>query len=308
MSRFSELLAEVAREDRAFNDLSASARDGAVSRLCDRITNELSRLREVGVTVSDAWLVSARDAMGLSSPPTPLPSPPPEAVCLGLGQPEHSAIALTQLAWFLDVAERLPLAAPVEVFEPLLSSLARAALERLGARVVSVNDEGKRRAAEAPRRTLFFMPHCGKSLYSNVLWANWGEPLASGRVSIIGNSMALMLDQIEWSGTKAATEVASLVAMAPYTDELRVPLDSTLEHRANIRGALNDTALMTFTRMPPELPRPIEWVWSLDATDSAEMVPQQVTSKAKKMKEEEEEEEEEGEEEDEEEKVRARDV
>jgi hypothetical protein len=47
--------------------------------------------------------------------------------------------------------------------------------------------EGKR---SVQQRTLFFMPHCGRQLYSNVLWANW-SPYQLEKILILGNSFAL---------------------------------------------------------------------------------------------------------------------
>ncbi|KAK3753267.1 hypothetical protein QZH41_015210, partial [Actinostola sp. cb2023] len=36
--------------------------------------------------------------------------------------------------------------------------------------------------------TLFYMPHCSKLLYNNVLWANWGPSLKN--VVIFGNGFS----------------------------------------------------------------------------------------------------------------------
>jgi len=38
-------------------------------------------------------------------------------------------------------------------------------------------------------KTLFFMPHCGKALYNNLLWANWSLDRLP-KVVLIGNSFA----------------------------------------------------------------------------------------------------------------------
>lgn len=54
--------------------------------------------------------------------------------------------------------------------------------ERFGLRVLRENECGRRQAAA---RTVFFMPHCGKSLYENVVASNWGRRL--GDVVIVGN-------------------------------------------------------------------------------------------------------------------------
>lgn len=35
--------------------------------------------------------------------------------------------------------------------------------------------------------TLFYMVHCGKALYNNLLWSNW-SPAALSKLVIIGNS------------------------------------------------------------------------------------------------------------------------
>ena len=43
--------------------------------------------------------------------------------------------------------------------------------------------EGKRKVSE---KTLFYMLHCGKPLYNNLLWANWSEQISN--VVILGNS------------------------------------------------------------------------------------------------------------------------
>jgi hypothetical protein len=58
----------------------------------------------------------------------------------------------------------------------------KAALGLLGWGVMEENDEGKRRV-RGP--TAFFMPHCPMRLYSNLLWANWGDGLKD--LVIIGN-------------------------------------------------------------------------------------------------------------------------
>ncbi|KAJ8042630.1 SRR1-like protein [Holothuria leucospilota] len=50
--------------------------------------------------------------------------------------------------------------------------------------------EGKRHCTQP---TLFFMPHCGKPLYNNLLWANWGHTL--NNLIILGNRFSSFLDR-----------------------------------------------------------------------------------------------------------------
>ncbi|XP_040432472.1 SRR1-like protein [Cygnus olor] len=57
------------------------------------------------------------------------------------------------------------------VFDPSFSELEVAALGELGLRLLPENEEGKHRGPGGP--TLFYMVHCGKALYNNLLWRNW---------------------------------------------------------------------------------------------------------------------------------------
>ncbi|XP_007443813.2 SRR1-like protein [Python bivittatus] len=57
-------------------------------------------------------------------------------------------------------------------------------LSGLGLTVLRRNEEGKR-SIEGP--TLFYMIHCGKALYNNLLWSNWSVEALSQMV-VVGNS------------------------------------------------------------------------------------------------------------------------
>ncbi|NXK48639.1 SRR1L protein, partial [Chauna torquata] len=71
------------------------------------------------------------------------------------------------------------------LFDPAFSELELAALGELGLRLLPENEEGKHRVQDSP--TLFYMVHCGKALYNNLLWRNWSLGALSNIV-IIGNS------------------------------------------------------------------------------------------------------------------------
>jgi hypothetical protein len=64
--------------------------------------------------------------------------------------------------------------------------------------------------------TLFYMPHCGRALINNVLWANWGPDLA--RLLLVGNS----LDSIAAASFVPTTAYPALAAAIPHAVE-RVP-------------------------------------------------------------------------------------
>ena len=90
------------------------------------------------------------------------------------------------------------------IYDPVLSSTEETALEELGftyihhneVHVVAYLHAGSvnltisthqlcRRRAEVPM--LFYMPHCGRAMYNNLLWANWSPQLLA-KMALIGNS------------------------------------------------------------------------------------------------------------------------
>lgn len=131
-----------------------------------------------------------------------------EIVCYGIGpfgkemQPKYQlalAVCLRELLFphIREPAEECndhgkegpygikPVRPKLLVFDPILGGIEKAILAKLGCGVIETNEKGKRccctpsRPDDARptmlhcRPTLFFMPHCPRPLYSNVLWANW---------------------------------------------------------------------------------------------------------------------------------------
>lgn len=68
------------------------------------------------------------------------------------------------------------------VSDPILRPTDKRILKALD---IKVNEENVKGKLICDKNTLLFMPHCPYRLYSNVLWANWGEHL--GNVTILGN-------------------------------------------------------------------------------------------------------------------------
>ena len=85
----------------------------------------------------------------------------------------------------------------MDVYDPVLGEAERAMLRARGCGVPERNEEGRRSvaAAEAEGVTLFFMPHCGRQLYANVLEANWGAQQLA-RLAILGNSFTAYADAL----------------------------------------------------------------------------------------------------------------
>ena len=121
-------------------------------------------------------------------------------VCYGIGQIGNSHIAQHQ---FGLLAEMLSPYQPLKslLYDPVLQEEEQMAITECGCQIVSRNEVGgffiahvlpimyctqlcKFRVEE---KTLFYMPHCGKAMYNNLLWANWSTEHL-GKMAIIGNS------------------------------------------------------------------------------------------------------------------------
>uniref|UniRef100_A0A8C4WDV4 SRR1 domain containing n=2 Tax=Gopherus evgoodei TaxID=1825980 RepID=A0A8C4WDV4_9SAUR len=106
-------------------------------------------------------------------------------VCYGIGSFSSCVISRYQLAFLLLLLEKLQIPkSQCYIFDPLFSELEISVLNHLGVTVVLENEEGKHHIHEF---TIFYMIHCGKALYNNLLWSNWSVDALS-KMIIIGNS------------------------------------------------------------------------------------------------------------------------
>lgn len=111
-------------------------------------------------------------------------------VCYGLGQLSCSRIARYQGALLLILKDHYK--ASTEIYDPVFSTVDAEVLEELGIEVLKTNEEGKRKVEGI---TLFFLPHCGKELYNNLLWANWSASSLPFCV-IVGNSFSSIAQNV----------------------------------------------------------------------------------------------------------------
>ncbi|XP_078237989.1 SRR1-like protein isoform X1 [Pogona vitticeps] len=116
-----------------------------------------------------------------------------QCVCYGLGNFSSCVKARYQLAFLLLLLQELQIPHRCcHIFDPVFSELEIKVLNSLGLTVLLENEEGKR-AVCAP--TLFYMIHCGKALYNNLLWRNWSLE-ALPRMVIVGNSFRGMEERV----------------------------------------------------------------------------------------------------------------
>ncbi|XP_041793694.1 SRR1-like protein isoform X1 [Chelmon rostratus] len=158
-----------------------------------------------------------------------------ECVCYGLGSFSSCVSARYQLAMLLLLldAQQIPLK-DCSVYDPAFCSGERDVLTQLGLTVLTENEEGKRLATKP---TLFYLMHCGKALYNNLLWKNWSTrclPL----VIIIGNSFSGMRDRtIEREFKRDYSYITQAVSVC---EERQLPCPSRLI------DVFSDTAVITF--------------------------------------------------------------
>uniref|UniRef100_A0A3Q4GDL6 SRR1 domain containing n=1 Tax=Neolamprologus brichardi TaxID=32507 RepID=A0A3Q4GDL6_NEOBR len=157
-----------------------------------------------------------------------------ECVCYGLGPFASCVSARYQLAMLLLLLEagqvRGDPACYTYSVSPFFSSGERDVLRDLGLTVLSENEEGKR-LVEKP--TFFYLMHCGKALYNNLLWKNWsarGLPL----MIIIGNGFSGMRDRFfkrDYSYISKAVDFS---------------VERKLACPSHLIDVFNDTAVITF--------------------------------------------------------------
>lgn len=103
-----------------------------------------------------------------------------------------------------------------------------------GIKVLEKNEEGKRQLAENAFG-VFFMPHCCRQLYNNVVWANWGLHTLSSIV-VIGNSFQAYYDTID--GTARDSQLGCVLKLRTWCSEAAVECG---KDAANYFFALNNT-------------------------------------------------------------------
>ncbi|XP_045890585.1 SRR1-like protein isoform X1 [Micropterus dolomieu] len=158
-----------------------------------------------------------------------------DCVCYGLGSFSSCVSARYQLALLLLLldAGQIPLK-DCSVYDPAFSSGERDVLRELGLTVLTENEEGKRLATKP---TLFYLMHCGKALYNNLLWKNWSTQCLPLMI-IIGNSFNGMRDRtIEREFKRDYGYITQAVCVC---EERPLPCPSRLI------DVFSDTAVITF--------------------------------------------------------------
>ncbi|XP_042480996.1 protein SENSITIVITY TO RED LIGHT REDUCED 1-like [Macadamia integrifolia] len=107
-----------------------------------------------------------------------------QMVIYGIGSIESYEPPRLQLSLAILIKRKFDWIGDIEIFDPVISTTEAKVLEALGCHVLSVNEQGRRRALKP---TIFFMPHCEAILYDNLLQENWKAEFLTKMV-VFGNS------------------------------------------------------------------------------------------------------------------------
>ncbi|OWZ11933.1 Protein kinase [Phytophthora megakarya] len=173
----------------------------------------------------------------------------------GLGSFCASSNAVHQLGFLVALKAALEKETPAaekfatnqhcaEIFDPAMNKSDAEITEHFQLTVIQENEHGRRRVAS---NTVFFMPHCGKSLYQNVIACNWGPAIK--HLVVIGNSFSAYGDRVLASKER---EELLLVTLLPYLKEvpLSCGVSKTHDEFTRYEAAFNDLSVHTF---PSEL-------------------------------------------------------
>ncbi|KAM9810929.1 SRR1-like protein [Neosynchiropus ocellatus] len=159
-----------------------------------------------------------------------------QCICYGLGPFSSIVSARYQLAMMLLLLEAAQI--PMEdcfMFDPVFSAGEKGVLKELGLTVLTENEEGKRLATKP---SIFYLMHCGKALYNNLLWKNWSTDHLP-RIAIIGNSFTGMKDRsVEREFTRDYRFLSQAATMSK---------ERPLTCPSRMMDVFGDTAIMSFS-------------------------------------------------------------
>jgi SRR1 len=195
-------------------------------------------------------------------------------VCYGIGNftktsTSYYSASMYQLALALSIREAWDINESY-FLDPCINLIETEILRQHQFQILE-NRQGRQRflnATEAKKLIIFFMPHCPKRLYENVICAHCDS---LSRVFILGNSLRNYaespLSSVEES---AGPELSCFKVLYPAMKENPVTMEKKVIKKANgnLEGALNDTCWSTFDASPGLPPQAIR----RESKDDAELL------------------------------------
>ncbi|ORE08964.1 hypothetical protein BCV72DRAFT_74768 [Rhizopus microsporus var. microsporus] len=155
-----------------------------------------------------------------------------DIVCYGIGSMQKSKNAQYQFILALILRDLLNIPGKMYIFDPVMTELDKELCAIYKLDIIQENEQGKRAVEQS---TLFYMPHCGRGLYSNTLSANWTArqlPL----ITIIGNRFDMYVgSQLEKDLIREcpflipATDILKMVAFPKEFDNNQIFNDLSIQ-------------------------------------------------------------------------------
>jgi hypothetical protein len=163
-------------------------------------------------------------------------------ICYGIGRISEFRHAQYQLALLVLVIQRNSFgyfnSKIFEFYDPIMNIVELKVTKHFGGIEIQKNEEGKRKV---DKPSLFYMPHCGKALYNNVLWANWRlENLKN--VILIGNSLGAYLNQANCTKSKLEDHNNSDLVIKTVIDR-KALIELEFSINFSVAGAFNDMSI-----------------------------------------------------------------
>lgn len=135
-------------------------------------------------------------------------------ICLGIGDPCKSMAARIQLSFITRLCKRAGVS-NILFSDPVVCDKCIEVIEEMG---LTVDREDKLGQYNFSPTTAFFMPHCPRFLYHNLLAANWSRDAMSS-LFVIGNSFKMYSDKYKLMMQTKRTCIEDLFDTNSVTDE-----------------------------------------------------------------------------------------
>ncbi|KAJ2084300.1 hypothetical protein H4R24_000093 [Coemansia sp. RSA 988] len=132
---------------------------------------------------------------------------PKEVVVYGIGT-FSSEQSQWQLALVLLLNQKFD--TPILAYDPASNSNDLAILAHFGIDAILENEQARR---TAQRRTLFYMPHCERELYENVVEANSSSAAQLEMIAILGNRLGRYMDVDNGQLTRVSPSLCRVLPM-----------------------------------------------------------------------------------------------
>lgn len=155
-------------------------------------------------------------------------------VCYAIGKLSECHTARCQFALLVLLWEYLKPSGKCFIYDPIFCEVDKRIVEDFGFQLIPINEEAKRTVTS---KTFFYIPHGGKALYNNILWANWGRGLRN--VFIFGNKFSSYEERLPLRQLKA--EAGYIAKILPYVSE------KVIKKSFDPDTVFNDLALHSFS-------------------------------------------------------------